>query len=362
MGAPVSRANNFDFLRLVAAILVLFSHCYPLIGRPAGEPFVFLSGYETGGGLAVSVFFVISGYLITASYLNSKGTFDFMIKRVMRIFPALIVAVLLSILLGAFLTPLAAADYFTHPQTLAYLNNIWLNVQYHLPLVFAENVYPHAVNGSLWTLPVEFFMYVLILLMGLFGLLKPRFVLAATVVSFAGYVAVHHWLSGMSLVVLGAAQLEIALKLGCFFFSGACFFLFKNSIQFKPLIAILLTMALLVSLGAAWGVYVYLIAMPYLVFYFAGMDTPSLRNASRYGDFSYGIYIYAFPMQQLVIYLFGPDLSVRTFFLLALVPTLILAILSWKLVEAPALGLLRSPLFKRATTFRLRGKAVVDYS
>lgn len=342
------RANNFDFLRLVAAILVLFSHSYPLLGR-GDEPFIYLFGYETGGGLAVSVFFIISGYLISASYLNSRGTADYLIKRVMRILPGLAVAVLLTILLGACLTPLGLWDYLTHAQTLGYLNNIWLNIHYHLPLVFAQNVYPHAVNGSLWTLPVEFFMYILVLLLGICGLLRPRVALCVAVLSLLAYGGAQHFPEIAAMTVLGAAQLQIALKMGCFFFMGACFYLFRERIVFTPAIAGVFLVALLFSMGATWGVYVYLLAMPYLVFYFAQLDTPALRAASRYGDFSYGIYIYAFPTQQFVIYLYGPELSIRAFFLMAFFPTLLLAFLSWRWVEAPALAYVRSAAVRRWT-------------
>jgi len=167
MTATVTRLNNFDFLRLSAAILVVFSHCYPLAGRSAEEPILNFLGYETGGGVAVAVFFTISGYLISASWLKGRSPLDYLIKRVMRIFPGLLVAVLLSILLGAFLTPLKLRDYLSHELTLNYLSNIWLHIHYHLPQIFAENPHPHAINGSLWTLPIEFFLYIVVLLLGI---------------------------------------------------------------------------------------------------------------------------------------------------------------------------------------------------
>ena len=62
--AEADHHNNFDFLRFVAASLVLISHSYPLLGR-SDEPFKAFVGYETGGEIAVAIFFVISGYLVT---------------------------------------------------------------------------------------------------------------------------------------------------------------------------------------------------------------------------------------------------------------------------------------------------------
>lgn len=53
--AEADRHNNFDFLRFVAASLVLVSHSYPLLGR-SDEPFGAFLGYESGGGIAVAIF------------------------------------------------------------------------------------------------------------------------------------------------------------------------------------------------------------------------------------------------------------------------------------------------------------------
>ena len=94
-GSFHTRENNFDFLRFFAAALVLFAHSYPLVGRREDEPLTLLTGYEKGGSIAVGIFFVMSGYLIASSWLASSSPKSFLIKRALRIFPALIVAVLL---------------------------------------------------------------------------------------------------------------------------------------------------------------------------------------------------------------------------------------------------------------------------
>jgi len=131
--------------------------------------------------------------------------------------------------------------------------------------------------------------------------------------------------------------------MGCFFFLGACCYLFRQHIAYRLPIAALLLIGLLLSKGTVLGFYLYMLALPYLVFYFAQLDTPRLHAASRHGDLSYGIYIYAFPAQQLIMQLYGPGLSISTFFVMALLPTLVLAHLSWRFVEAPALAWARSP-------------------
>jgi len=70
--AGQSRDNNFDFLRCALALMVLFSHCYPLTyGKTDYEPFYRATGgHEDLGRIAVAGFFTLSGFLIA----NSWGT------------------------------------------------------------------------------------------------------------------------------------------------------------------------------------------------------------------------------------------------------------------------------------------------
>ncbi len=67
---------------------------------------------------------------------------------------------------------------------------------------------------------------------------------------------------------------------------------------------------------------------------------PKLRLPSidHWGDVSYGLYIYAFPVQQTIVYLM-PQIRPLSMFMLSTAVTVVLAILSWKLVEKPALSL-----------------------
>ncbi|MBK7117547.1 MAG: acyltransferase [Comamonadaceae bacterium] len=155
------RTNNFDLLRLLAAWFVLFSHCYPLSGQPVADPFVRHTGIDTLGGIGVSIFFVLSGYLVTNSLERSSSVYSFARKRAFRIFPALaVLTVYCSYWLGPVLTTLPLETYLKHPQTVAYLWNVsaW-KIQYALPGVFATNPVPVAVNGSLWSLPYEISCY-----------------------------------------------------------------------------------------------------------------------------------------------------------------------------------------------------------
>ena len=155
MQSGVHRDNNFDAVRLIAALAVVVGHAWPLTGlshppRLGGIP-IFT--------LAVFVFFSLSGYLVATSWRRDPRVLPFLARRASRIFPALIVVIVLTtFLIGPFATRLAVNDYFASSQTWTYLTNVSLVASYDLPGVFAANPRP-VVNGALWTLGPEFLCY-----------------------------------------------------------------------------------------------------------------------------------------------------------------------------------------------------------
>ena len=153
------RDNHLDLLRLIAASLVFYSHSFALLGRPSPR---FLAWIDLGA-LGVYIFFIVSGYLIAASWEQDPSLPRFFARRALRIFPGLWVCVLLTLfLLGPLLTTRGLPAYFTDWRTWRYLGNLGLYTSYYLPGVFETVRYPNAVNGSIWTLPIEFLMYLVV--------------------------------------------------------------------------------------------------------------------------------------------------------------------------------------------------------
>lgn len=154
------RDNNFNLIRLVAAVAVLVSHAAPLTqGRGTPEPLARLTGH-TLGTLAVYVFFVASGFFVAGS-LSRRGPAGFALARARRILPGLAVSLLLvTFVLGPAVTTRTLADYFAAPGTAAFLIRglLPLDPLYTLPGVFADNPYP-TVEGSIWTLAYEIACY-----------------------------------------------------------------------------------------------------------------------------------------------------------------------------------------------------------
>lgn len=347
--------NNFDFVRLVAASLVIWGHAYPLLDEP-GLPALMGSSIHT---FAVKVFFVVSGYLIVASWVREPDPLRYTMKRGLRIIPALFVVVILSaFVLGPLVSNLSLAEYFGSPVLLGYLRNILLNIRYSLPGVFEDNIYPHAVNGSLWTLPVEATMYLFVLLLGMatfwfsirmfyagWILLTVIFLTTAVVrILFVPDLFQNQIVWGM----LVTAFLDVAP----YFMVGGCLFLFAGIIPHSFAVAVILILAsyMLTGVFAVFGVLNILI-LSYAIVVFGTSSTPYLRQAGRFGDLSYGVYLYGFPVAQTLSWAFGRDMSFHAHIALSLVISMLFAFASWHLVEKRALRLKHSrPLGKRSAS------------
>jgi len=141
------------------------------------------------GRFGVLIFFVISGFLIAMSWEKKKNVVDFALARVLRIYPAVIVVVLLSvIILGPLLTTKSICEYFNNNLTKLYIQDITLfRMYYYLPGVFEFNP-TSSINGSLWTLPYEFTCYIFL---GFLGLIKALIKKKIMLICFVLLILIH---------------------------------------------------------------------------------------------------------------------------------------------------------------------------
>lgn len=161
--------NHFNLLRMLAAAGVMVSHAFPLVlGPGTPEPLAGLPGLNLGT-VCVFIFFAISGFYITRSYDRSGTARGFLVARVLRLWPALVVMLTLTLGLAAVLTTAAlpefafsAAGYFARNVTM-------VTEQYGIAGVFADLPYPEAINGSLWSLYYEVCCYAIVLVAGVAG-------------------------------------------------------------------------------------------------------------------------------------------------------------------------------------------------
>ena len=324
-----SGRNNFNLIRLFAAWLVIYGHAWAITGTSGGDLVAWLTQFKFAGGVAVDVFFFISGFLIAAS-LGRNDVRAYVASRALRILPALVVCVALSVfVLGPLLT--AATDYWRDPRTWHYL---WSNAtlwspRYELPGVFAS-LPRDAVNGSLWTLPIEARLYIALLVASLLGLLTPRRYTPLWALALAAAYAFAAWRHPLP------EWLSNYIWCAAFFITGTLCWLQRARIRLGawPLLVLFATAVL--ARGTAWFHLPYFAMACYGTLWLAFVPTlPRIRQH----DLSYGLYLYGWPSAQLVQQ-FSPGGPLHNT-LWATVLAGALAAASWFAIERPALRLKR---------------------
>ena len=329
--------NNFNLIRLVAAWLVIHGHAWAITGSAGGDLVATLTGIKFAGALAVDMFFVISGFLIAASLeRNSAG--GYLLARALRILPALVACVGLSVLV---LGPLLTTDpgYWRSPLTWDYL---WVNAslwssRYFLPGVF-EGLPNAAINGSLWTLPVEARLYLALLGASLLGMLAPRRYVPAWVLAMG---------VACAFVLLRRPLPDhLANYTWCtsFFITGTLLWVLRDRVRLSPWLLLGLLALAAATRGTQAFVPAYFLLACYGTLWLAlAPALPRIRET----DLSYGLYLYGWPAAQLVQSLApgGPWHNTLWATLLAGA----LAAISWFAIERPALRLKRRLVAPRTT-------------
>jgi peptidoglycan/LPS O-acetylase OafA/YrhL len=335
------RDNNLNAIRMIAAAAVLVSHAYPIaLGEGQEEPLDALTGASLGY-FAVAVFFGISGLLIARSFERRRSMAHFTVARIFRLFPALAVVLLVTVVAGAFVTRLPFAEYVSQMATWTYVpaNLSLAFLQYPLPGVFEENPYGPAINGSLWTLFYEVVCYAGVVVAGVLGVLRNRY-LALALLMLAGAVYLATPLIDPVDGVIPAGMMlrfQALASLAFPFILGLVAYVWRDRLILSGWLCVALWLVAVAALGSPFGLLLTTMALVYATFFIAFIPKGILLSYNRLGDYSYGIYIYAFPVQQLIMYL-APDTSPAGNMLLAMPPTFLLAVLSWMLVEKRALA------------------------
>lgn len=225
-----SRDNNFNCIRFIAAFLVLLSHSFILpTGKENADPLYAPLGMSFGS-IAVDIFFATSGFLVTGSLLARKNILEFVWARVLRIYPALVAAVLFcSLIVGAYFTTLSTPAFFANPDTYKFIYkniSLLLGLKLTLPGVFDNVPYASIVNGSLWTLPWEIKMYIVLAVVGgvVFVIKKrpARFSFASVVTAIAAVSLLFH-IANHAFMLVDSHKLTNVLRFTSLFFTGSAF-------------------------------------------------------------------------------------------------------------------------------------------
>lgn len=352
---------GFDLLRIILAIAIFYGHTRWIAGE-SGMALQNVANLAAHGGdrvataatqltaparewlgitrplklAMVPMFFALSGFLVTGSAIRLRSTSTFLAHRSLRIFPALVVeTTLAALILGPLLTTLPLREYLSAAAFTQYFGNIVGQVWYVLPGVFTANPLPNVVNANLWTLPSEFYCYLLMAAAMFSRLVYHRSLITAAFVVVTLGLAATHLLYGIS-TPDGPYATHVIVY---YFFVGVMFFQWKNRIPANVWLFIGAGAFCYASLFFPALTYLTPLPLVYVTVFFGLIPLPKIKLLQT-GDYSYGVYLYGFPIAQSLVAVF-PAIFISHALLLvpaALAVTMAFSVLSWHLIEKRALA------------------------
>ncbi len=291
MVKKVIHNNSFDFIRFVAAFMVLVGHHFALSGMGSKASSLLASR-------GVMIFFILSGYLIAKSIRRNNDFCYFLSARILRIMPSLIVSVTFSsiVLLILFKNYSNISSHIVYIITNTFMFHD--GVEYFIDGIFQDNIYNKSVNGSLWTLPIEIFCYFLIfLLFFMFPNSKLQTIIIMLIIcefflrnkeQIDNFKFFNEWFNTRT-----------TLQLVMYFFCGA--FVSYLNIKENKLLSFLIGFILFfVSFISNQFTVIGYLGCAFMLI--AAGESSIVSWFQKYGDASYGLYIFAFPIQQIAIY------------------------------------------------------------
>lgn len=317
--------NNFEFLRLISAIQVMLNHS----GSEFIYKYLFFIDYFPG----LPIFFFISGYLVFASYDKNRNIKSFYLNRILRLYPALILATILGLIL--------VLKIYSNYKEVDYSEAIkWFFYQ----LLLGQNYNPYniqqKINWVTWTLTIEIIFYLIV----------PIFFLNKKYTKFLVYsfliISSIYWclISKINNSLVYYINLT-PLKAGWMFMIGSLFYLnfniiykYKNYLFYSIIIIFLIILSnqdnflfKSSSRGHDLG-FAYFLFLMMFVFWFA--YSVNIKIFTINFDLSYGIYLY----HSLVINFLWIFFGKSSLFLIIML-TLILSIFSCFFIERKFLKL-----------------------
>lgn len=329
-------SNNFGALRLLFASLVIVGHSFEqTVGGWPSEILTQITGTLDFGESAVNGFFLISGYLIAASYENSSSVKRFLIKRCLRIYPAFAMASIISVFVFA---PLAGGwGLFSH-----YTWEDWLKIPIKiltLDMPWVNGAFGSiSLNIPLWTIRWEFLCYLSVPVLAYLGLYKRRafFQIVLAMLALYLWVVIYNAQHGTDSIYTSPVRFLTT------FFVGVAFYLYRDLIRYnrQRTFTCALLLGLLIT-HVYFARHVLILCGGYLMFNFAfNFKNAFLSSIGRTNDISYGVYLYAWPFQILMIR-DNPQISPWVLTAYAFVFAILMGFVSSYLVEKPFMQMKR---------------------
>ena len=338
-GRLEDKSNTFTAMRIVFAMAVVYAHAILI---PMGSPYhgIWPEFVDATVQLALDGFFILSGYMITASLLNRNDMLSFTLSRVLRIFPGLIAVVLLMwLVIGPLFTELPLGQYWTNAQTLQFPLMVLSQADplAGLPEVFNASPIGRAMDGALWTIRYELLAYLGVGLLAAVGLYRHR----SLILVWAGLAAVCgvlYQIFGYS--GIGEGTISTMARFGPAFMIGAGFYAARDQIPLSSGYVGLALLAAFASQGTAMGPVMLQIALAWLYLWVGFLDVPgrvgkALREVE---DVSYGIYILHWPLGMMAFAVI-PGIGANALFAIMTVSAIAAGWVMRVTVEKPALAM-----------------------
>ncbi|WP_246868962.1 acyltransferase [Saccharopolyspora sp. ASAGF58] len=330
--------HGFAWIRMIGALAVIYGHSSPLAGT--GDLFPADWPVQPDEGVLMG-FFAMSGFQITESWIRDPHPFRFAAKRILRLWPPMLtVSLTMALIIGPMITTLSVGDYFAANGTWGYVvNNAGLlTLRHELPGVFVNNPWPNAVNGSLWTLPMELLAYAALYALLLLGAGKHKYRWLA-VVALIGIITWDRYLEELPGSESAGSFLSVPVESLVAFLVAFAFGVVLNlyRVPLSPLAAggglVLLVLMPNSITGSFWMTF----AVSYAVVVTGHFWPSRLTVPGVWVNGSYGVYVWSFPIQQLLAM---AGIRNQWLMLICAAPlAYCVGTLSWKFIEEPTMKL-----------------------
>ncbi len=347
--------TSLDGLRGLAALIVMLGHSayvYFDCANPQGLVLTLVNVIRRAGHPTVILFFALSGFVLYFAFFKRPDTpyRAYLVRRLFRIYPALLVSLLIALALN-----LAQA-----PKALPSLG-LWTHVNWVIPtdpMTFARNALMLGISGQdialdpvIWSLVIELRFSVIFVLLALLCRRSPWALLLVSVVSHVtGRLLIHRlglnqpYLTGGG-SVLGAAAVT-AFYLPAFGFGiVAADALLRRSTPLKTpgWIQVLLAAGLFIAGKLINDDFAWCVVATGLV---AIMCQPgpmgailALPPCKFLGDISYSLYLVHFPILMAIVYGLSPRIGLIPAIVLAPAISTLVATAMHHYVELPGINL-----------------------
>lgn len=334
------RDNFFTPIRLFLAVTVMIGHAFYVTkghlfsAGPLAEPMVFFE-YRPSY-LAVNLFFILSGFLITKSLLGNRNIAEYAAARILRIFPALIIYMLfVMFVMGPLVTSLPMAEFFSHREFLNQPMKVltFYRTQMVLPGAF-ENNSAQVSSATLWTLRYEALAYIGTAMAFCMGLMKRNWMILGQCLAFLILWPLAH-ATGLFDEIMGTFQR--ILRLGVCYSIGAAIYAYREKLSFHVVGIPVLGCASVALHNTVFFEIMVDVWMAYTLFWAAYVTMPKLVPLQNISDISYGIYVFHYAILQ---WAFHINTEISTLGLIAVTApvSIVLGIISWHYVEKTALA------------------------